>query len=468
MSYTWVGGTPTTETTRYVGSLYEISETQATNHIFLGDTRIASITNGSLKYYHDDHLGGTNLVTDSIGAIKQVVEYDPYGSLARNTITGTPDEQAWHLFTSKQFDDEVGLYYYGARYYSPVLGRFIQPDTMVEDFSNPQALNRYSYVLNNPINRIDPTGHWSWKKFWNSFARGFAGAVAAIVLGPAGMAMVGATMAGVIGGAVGGAITGGLEGGWQGALIGTVMGGALGGIGGWAVGGEHYGVLAGMFVAGAAVAGMMDSWDSFVGGLTGGIGGSFAGRGIVGQKSTTAQGGEVDALADKAYERLSSGAIGDAELMSMYNNVRSSVTEKVAIAKALVRAAESTVDFVGDEAGLIATGDESFLSGIGGIVKGGVRNIASNFMAKVSTAGGFARITQNIAGKITGYTEHGLTQALGRNGRGVGIKAIFDAVKNPLTVQQQINGTIKYAGEQATVILNKAGQIVTTWGKARY
>lgn len=48
---------------------------------------------------------------------------------------------------------------YNARMYSPTLGRFIQPDTIVPDMFNPQSLNRYSYVLNNPIRYTDPTGH---------------------------------------------------------------------------------------------------------------------------------------------------------------------------------------------------------------------------------------------------------------------------------------------------------------------
>ena len=49
--------------------------------------------------------------------------------------------------------------YYGARYYDPVPGRFIQPDTLLPDMYNPQALNRYSYALNNPYKYTDPTGH---------------------------------------------------------------------------------------------------------------------------------------------------------------------------------------------------------------------------------------------------------------------------------------------------------------------
>lgn len=64
-----------------------------------------------------------------------------------------------HKYTSQELDSETGLYYYGARYYDPVLGRFISPDTIIQDPSNPQDLNRYSYVANNPVNYTDPTGH---------------------------------------------------------------------------------------------------------------------------------------------------------------------------------------------------------------------------------------------------------------------------------------------------------------------
>jgi len=51
------------------------------------------------------------------------------------------------------------LYFYGARWYDPVIGRFIQADTIVPEPGNPQALNRYSYVLENPLRYTDPTGH---------------------------------------------------------------------------------------------------------------------------------------------------------------------------------------------------------------------------------------------------------------------------------------------------------------------
>ncbi|MEZ4679679.1 MAG: RHS repeat-associated core domain-containing protein [Caldilineaceae bacterium] len=53
------------------------------------------------------------------------------------------------------------MYYYGARWYDPALGRFVQPDTIVPDPGEAKAFDRYAYVLNNPLRYVDPTGHYS-------------------------------------------------------------------------------------------------------------------------------------------------------------------------------------------------------------------------------------------------------------------------------------------------------------------
>src|SRR5262249_24468871 len=61
-------------------------------------------------------------------------------------------------YTGQISDDETGLYYYGARYYDPQLGRFIQPDPTIPDPGSSQSYNRYSYCRNNPLNAVDPSG----------------------------------------------------------------------------------------------------------------------------------------------------------------------------------------------------------------------------------------------------------------------------------------------------------------------
>ena len=109
-----------------------------------------------LLFYHSDHLGGSNIITDGSGNLIQHVQYSPYGEIDYELNLGVSVN---YLFTGQEFDREAGLYYYNARYYDPEIGRFIQPDTIIPDPSDNQAYNRYSYCRNNPIMLTDPSGH---------------------------------------------------------------------------------------------------------------------------------------------------------------------------------------------------------------------------------------------------------------------------------------------------------------------
>jgi len=140
-------------------------------HIFMGANRIASLraTVGSeaisASFYHSDHLGSSNVISNQAGNLIQNCEYLPYGQFSTNTGVKSTS----YYFTGKELDDETGLMFYGARYYDPQIGRFITPDTIVQAPYDLQSLNRYSYCRNNPINLTDPTGHSfkSWfKKHW--------------------------------------------------------------------------------------------------------------------------------------------------------------------------------------------------------------------------------------------------------------------------------------------------------------
>jgi RHS repeat-associated protein len=62
-------------------------------------------------------------------------------------------------FTGQRWEQGLGLYDYRARFYDPTLGRFLQPDPLVPELGNPQALNRYAYVYSNPLRYTDPSGH---------------------------------------------------------------------------------------------------------------------------------------------------------------------------------------------------------------------------------------------------------------------------------------------------------------------
>ncbi len=66
---------------------------------------------------------------------------------------------------------------------------------------------------------------------------------------------------------------------------------------------------------------------------------------------------------------------------------------------------------------------------------------------------------------IKGFTKHGINSAISHDGVGVSSKAMLDAVKNPMKVVNQADGAVKYVGKNATVILNKAGEVITTWAR---
>lgn len=116
-------------------------------------------------YYHPDHLGSSSYITNLDGEVVQHIEYVPFGEVfieERNNIWDTP-----YLFNAKEFDEETGLYYYGARYYEPRVSLWISTDPMQEKTSN---ITTYAYCINNPVAYIDHDGKFS-KKWMANISR---------------------------------------------------------------------------------------------------------------------------------------------------------------------------------------------------------------------------------------------------------------------------------------------------------
>ena len=114
------------------------------------------------RYLHQDHLGSTGLVTTAAGAFAQARFHAPFGAPwhAIGTLAAGQSATDRHYTGQRSFEGSLGsLYHYQARWYSPVLGRFLAPDPIVPEPGNPQALNRYSYVYNNPLRYTDPSGY---------------------------------------------------------------------------------------------------------------------------------------------------------------------------------------------------------------------------------------------------------------------------------------------------------------------
>jgi RHS repeat-associated protein len=146
-------------------------------NVFAAGHLIATYDDTEVYFYLDDQVGTRRVQTDYAGNIKQTCSSLPYGD--GETCGSTPTE---HLFTGKERDTESGNDYFGARYYSSVMGRFMSPDWSAKyepvpyaKLDNPQTLNLYAYVMNNPLTRFDPDGH-ACDSLWHC-AQGFLNAV---------------------------------------------------------------------------------------------------------------------------------------------------------------------------------------------------------------------------------------------------------------------------------------------------
>ena len=146
-------------TTVYINQYYEknITTSEITTHYYLGGKQIAVRKGSAVSYLLQEHLGSTSVIADTTGASTGTVRYFPFG-LTRSTSGTIPTDKK---FTGQRLDS-TGLYFYNARYYDANIGRFISPDTIVPNPINPQAFNRYSYTLNNPLKYTDPSGHFAW------------------------------------------------------------------------------------------------------------------------------------------------------------------------------------------------------------------------------------------------------------------------------------------------------------------
>jgi len=112
-----------------------------------------------IRYYHQDHLGSSSVLTDADGALIEETAFYPFG-IPRNEHRLRQIEEAYK-FTQKERDRESGLHYFGARYLAGAISRFASVDPLyanMESAGDPQALNLYVYGHNSPLQYIDPTG----------------------------------------------------------------------------------------------------------------------------------------------------------------------------------------------------------------------------------------------------------------------------------------------------------------------
>ncbi len=234
-------------TTLYIGSVEKITQADGSKEIkrYIGGVAIMTLaldTGGATQssnthYLYKDHLGSLDIITDAAGSIVQEQSFDAWGQrrdavnwqdLLSAQLTGFNHSVTTRGFTGHEMLDEVGIIHMNGRIYDPKLGRFLQADPFIQEPTNTQSLNRYSYVLNNPLNATDPSGFLSFGDALKIvvsiavavFAPEFLGAYGGVF----GTAASPSLFAYATAGAFAGAITGGAKGAAMGAFSGLVFG----------------------------------------------------------------------------------------------------------------------------------------------------------------------------------------------------------------------------------------------------
>jgi RHS repeat-associated protein len=153
----WLGPSGTLTETSLAGTINE-------EYIYFNGERLARVDrpSGTIHYYFSDQLGSASVIASPTALVQEQYFYYPYGGM--QSSTGSDPNN--YKFTGKERDAESGLDNFGARYFASTMGRFMSPDWAARPtavpyavFGDPQSLNLYTYVRNDPVSRADADGH---------------------------------------------------------------------------------------------------------------------------------------------------------------------------------------------------------------------------------------------------------------------------------------------------------------------
>jgi RHS repeat-associated protein len=150
----------------------------ATDYIRMGGRAIARVRGSDVEWTYADHLGSPAAAASQTGAILWREDHTPFGE-ARQAPAANADNEG---FTGHIADAASGLVYMQARYYDPVVGRFLSNDPVGFAQGGPGYFNRYAYTANDPVNHIDPDGE-AIVALANPWVRGAIGGAVGAVAG---------------------------------------------------------------------------------------------------------------------------------------------------------------------------------------------------------------------------------------------------------------------------------------------
>jgi RHS repeat-associated protein len=173
-----------------MGGAYEVTGSTIRKYYSFAGMMVAMRDADGIKFLLTDHLGSMVAITNASGTLISEQRYLPFGQVREDVGTITATDFG---YTGQRSLPEMGLMDYRARFYDPLLMRFIQPDSIVPSPANPQGFNRYSYVGNGPVNSSDPSGNTSidqikamkkayGKHFWGQYSKAWNRAGGHIVL----------------------------------------------------------------------------------------------------------------------------------------------------------------------------------------------------------------------------------------------------------------------------------------------
>jgi RHS repeat-associated protein len=222
----------------------------------------AVLSEGVTYYLSYDPVGSLRIVADGAGNVIKRIDYDSFGTIIADT---NPAFKVPFGFAGGLHDRDVGLVRFGYRDYDPDIGRWTAKDPI---FFAGGDTNLYGYVLNDPVNLIDPSGHFFGPAgaIVGLISGSFSGFVAGLQSGSLGAAIIGGAVGGIVGGLVGTFFSPGSG------VIGSIIGGAVAG----AIGGGTGGAVS-SFLSGAKLPeiGKSTIKGAFIGGIAGTTSGPF-------------------------------------------------------------------------------------------------------------------------------------------------------------------------------------------------